>query len=112
MARRVCAEAGCPLITDSTRCPDHTRAKDKARGTTTQRGYGSQHQGARAAWQRRIDAGEQVTCWRPNCTERITGRTWHLGHDDLDRSITRGPECVRCNLKAAGRISPRAYRGG
>lgn len=42
--------------------------------------------------------------------DRIRARAYrattrHLGHDDHDRSITRGPECVECNLTAAGRAS-------
>lgn len=105
MAKRVCAEPGCPTLTATTRCPAHTRARDKARGTRQQRGYDAAHDALRAAWQRRIDAGEVVHCWRPGCHVRIVGRAWHLGHDDRDRSITRGPECIACNLSAAGRNS-------
>jgi len=99
MARRVCNVAGCPTITDGPRCDEHARPNANARG------YGSRHQGTRASWQARIDAGETVTCWRPDCDTVLTGRAWHLGHDDLDRSITRGPECTPCNLSAAGRNS-------
>ena len=107
MARRVCAEPGCPIVTDTTRCPTHTRERDKARGTTTQRGYGSAHQREAKAWQRKVATGARILCWR--CNEPITDPTdVHLGHDDNDRSVTRGPEHGRaCNLSAAGRISPR-----
>jgi hypothetical protein len=39
-----------------------------------------------------------VDCWR--CGERILpGAKWDLGHDDLDRSITRGPEHRLCNRR-------------
>lgn len=102
MPKRVCAEPGCPTITDQTRCTSHTRARDKARGTRQERGYNAQHDNLRAAYQQRIDSGEHITCWRPGCWTVLTGRTWHLGHDDHDRSITRGPECIPCNLKHAG----------
>ena len=29
------------------------------------------------------------------------GMKWHLGHDDNDRRVYRGPECVGCRLRAA-----------
>jgi hypothetical protein len=83
----------------------------KPRASTTQRGYGHRHQKLRARWQARIDAGETITCWRPDCSNRITGTDWHLGHDDDDRSKYRGPECVQCNLSAAARKT-NAIRSG
>ena len=110
MAKRVCAEPRCPELTDSTRCPAHTRARDKARGTRQQRGYGAAHEREAKAWRAKVARGELVLCWR--CGQPITDPTdCHLGHDDLDRSITRGPEHGRlCNLRAAGKarhgISP------
>jgi hypothetical protein len=111
MAKRVCLT--CPAIipagTRGGRCTTCNRAQDKARGTRQARGYGVEHQRLRADWQKRIDAGEHVTCWRPECGATITGTAWHLGHDDLDRSITRGPECIACNLSAAGKHNTLRY---
>lgn len=106
MTKRVCVEPGCPILTTTTRCPGHTRARDKARGTRQERGYGAEHDQLRARWQRRLDAGEVVHCWR--CQLRgvltvIDPKAWHLGHDDADRSVYRGPECVPCNLATSGR---------
>ena len=103
MTVRVCAEPGCPMLTRSTRCRDHERARDKARGTTTERGYGSTHQRIRAHLQRRMDAGETFTCWRPGCERPIDPTDWHLGHDDHDRTLYRGPECVPCNTATSSR---------
>ena len=103
MTVRVCAEPGCPILTRSTRCRDHERARDKARGTTTERGYGSSHQRIRAALQSRMDAGETFTCWRPDCQRPIDPADWHLGHDDHDRTLYRGPECVPCNTATSSR---------
>lgn len=104
---KVCAEPGCPTLTNTTRCTDHTRAKDKARGTRQQRGYDAAHDKLRADYQRRMDAGETHTCWR--CSRPINPNAWHLGHDDHDRTMYRGPECPPCNLATATRrISPRA----
>lgn len=59
-------------------------------GSTTARGYGAHHQQTRAHWAPKADAG-LVDCWR--CGRPIhPGQPWDLGHDDHDRSITRGPE--------------------
>lgn len=102
MALRPCLEPGCPTLTRTTRCADHTRSADRARGTRQQRGYDKAHDQLRAEWQRRIDAGRVVTCWRPGCGTVLTGRAWHLGHNDHDRTRYEGPECVPCNLRAAG----------
>ena len=107
MSKRVCLD--CKAITDrhpSGRCPECRRTRDKARGTTGQRGYGSAHVRLRAQWQRRLDAGEVVYCWR--CLTRgkhtrIDPKHWHLGHADEDRSMYRGPECPPCNLGTASR---------
>ena len=106
MARRVCAEAGCPVITDSSRCPAHTRARDKARGTRQARGYDAAHEAERARWQRILDV-RPVSCANPDCltpSVPIDPRSWHLGHTP-DRTTWRGPEHPVCNLTEAGRAS-------
>lgn len=59
----------------------------------------AEHRRRRAAGQREVDAG-RAHCWR--CGGRLTpGQPWHLGHDDYDRSIYRGPEHPHCNTSAA-----------
>lgn len=73
----------------------------RGRPTTSQRGYGTEYQRIRAQWKTRVDAGT-VRCWR--CGKYLNPVVpWHLGHDDNDRRIIRGPECVPCNLGAAAR---------
>lgn len=70
--------------------------------TTTERGYGHDHQVLREAWKPKVDAG-MVDCWR--CGEPIdpvAHADWELGHDDDDRSKYRGPEHWLCNRRAAG----------
>ena len=103
---KVCID--CPAIGDwkRGRCPTHDRARDKARGRRQARGYDANHTRTAATWRARVAAGEHVTCWR--CGEPITDPAdCHLGHDDEDRNITRGPEHGRrCNLSAAGRNKP------
>ena len=101
MARRPCIEPGCPVVTDSTRCADHGRARDRARGTRQERGYDAAHDALRADYQRLMNAGVDFECWR--CGDQIDPEHWHLGHDDHDRSAHRGPECVPCNLATKGR---------
>ena len=70
-------------------------------GATTARGYGTPHQRLRKVWAPKVERGE-VACWR--CGRTIhPGQPWDLGHDDHDRSITRGPEHRRENRATAGR---------
>ena len=102
--RRVCAQPGCPTLVDQGAyrglCPTHRKERDAARGSRTDRGYGADHQRARRAWQRRIDAGEPVRCWR--CGALVAGTDWHLDHTS-ERDGYRGPACTSCNLHLAGR---------
>ncbi len=84
----------CPTrpLTDhrSGRCEQCRRRHWQSRGTTAERGYGSEHERLREAWRPLGEAGD-VTCWR--CREPINpGDAWDLGHDDLDRSVYRDPE--------------------
>lgn len=73
------------------------------RPTSAQRGYGYKHQKLRKRVARQVARGEAY-CWR--CLEE--GKTkeeawispdsnWDLGHDDIDRSLYRGPEHASCN---------------
>lgn len=80
-----------------------------AKGSTKARGYGYQHKLRRKADEAAVEAGQAV-CWRcgrpivPMKILRRDGRmvsNWHLGHDDYDRSVYRGPEHERCNLRGA-----------
>jgi hypothetical protein len=101
MANKVCLD--CPNIGPwkRGRCTTCERVKDQARGTRAERGYDAAHIRESNQWRAKVRAGELVTCWR--CGQPITDPTdLHLGHDDHDRSITRGPEHGRaCNLRAA-----------
>jgi hypothetical protein len=55
---QVCAEPGCPELTNRTRCTEHDRAKDKRRGSSKQRGYDAGYRRARAQVIR-----EETDCW-------------------------------------------------
>jgi hypothetical protein len=107
MALRRCLD--CPRLTSRSRCPEHERARSRARGTTTQRGYDANHQRLRRKWQRLLNnawglgqAG--LACWR--CKQPILwDQPWDLGHYDNSR-ITAGPEHRTCNRATATRRRP------
>jgi 5-methylcytosine-specific restriction enzyme A len=42
--RTPCTYGGCDQLTDGGRCAEHKRKAEQQRGTSTQRGYGRQHQ--------------------------------------------------------------------
>lgn len=60
-----------------------------------------EHRAARKHYRSLLDRGVILACWR--CGKRIVPGRWHVGHDDIQTSLIRGPECASCNLSAAGR---------
>lgn len=114
MSMRVCAEVGCPVLVPPSayrgRCAEHRKERDTARGTKTQRGYGSTihdtplgrmtYDQCRTTYRDLQRRGQALACWR--CGRELD-QDWHLGHDDVDRRVIAGPECRPCNLAAAGR---------
>lgn len=77
---------------------DAYTGRDHAGASSTQRGYGREHQEERASWAQDV-AGGTVACAR--CGMRIgASEAWDLGHSD-DRTRWSGPEHRRCN-RAAG----------
>ena len=120
MASRVCLD--CPAIIPKSaykgRCRDCARRVDKARGTRTQRGYGSTilstplgtmtYDQARAVYQSRMDAGLTYRC-ACGCGQWVGSHLgssgWHLAHDERDRGVVVGPMVAGCNLSEAGRSS-------
>lgn len=114
MSARVCLD--CPTIGrfPRGRCPTCQAARDKARGTKTERGYGSTilntplgrmtYDQCRTAYQRMLDDGAVLHC-ADDCGARINPSLWHLGHADDDRTRIVGPLTQRCNTSAAGRAS-------
>lgn len=100
MVKRPCLD--CGTLTTKTRCPAHESQRNRQRGSSTARGYDREHERLREAWRPEVEAG-LVDCWR--CGQHINGRDqWHLGHDDNDRSVYRGPEHVDCNCATKGRV--------
>lgn len=102
---RVCSKPGCPTLTTDRRCTEHQAQYERDRGTRQERGYDAHHDALRAQWQAELNV-RPIPCWR--CKELIyPGYPWHLGHDDDDRTVYRGPEHELCNTRAAGRASHR-----
>jgi hypothetical protein len=103
MARlRVCAEPGCPELSDKPRCTDHTREVDRARGTRQARGYGAAHMRLRSNWKPKVERG-QVDCARCGLLI-LPGTEWALDHTD-DRSGYLGPSHRACNDSAGGKAA-------
>ena len=99
---KVCTVPGCPTLTRSSRCPEHAREQDRARGTKAERGYTTEHVRLRAELAPIVAAGRAV-CHR--CREPIApDADWHLDHTD-DRTSWLGPSHAFCNLSAAGRAA-------
>lgn len=68
-------------------------------GTTTQRGYGYQHQAARRAAIRNLRDGTPCArCGYP--MYRADAANLHLDHDDQDRRRYRGLAHATCNTRA------------
>ena len=69
---------GCPVLVTHGRCPAHTRSQDRARGTTTERGYDSHH------WKRlrerflreRCDCSSRPSALCPRCLGTGLRNAW------------------------------------
>jgi hypothetical protein len=80
----------------------HCDVCKRKRGTTSERGYGGEHQRARRGWAELIAMGT-VRCRR--CGELISHRDyWDLGHHE-DRSAASEPEHRTCNRATNRRTS-------
>jgi hypothetical protein len=89
---RPCLDCGTPTG-DGSRCPPCERTRDAARGTTTQRGYGTSHQRARRQHAAAFRPGQPCArCGRPIATLEQAD----LGHND-DRTGYNGLEHAACN---------------
>ena len=93
---KVCLEPGCPTLTERTRCTEHERAKDKARGTSTERGYDYAFEKAKCEPEY-VNANRCAECGEPFTEDNPkTG-----GHSIAIRNGGRGsqilPHCRRCN---------------
>jgi hypothetical protein len=101
VAVKVCLVPGCGRLQPESRCAEHRREHERARGSAAERGYGTMHRAERDRWALLVATGN-VKCWR--CGDYIASdSSWDLGHDDQDRSKYRGPEHQACNRATASR---------
>lgn len=97
MARRVCAQPGCPTITTRTRCSQHEREHDRARGRRQARGYNRDYDRA----VREMHASAPTNC--VICLQAFTPDNPATGgHRTAQRhggTTANGiePQCRRCN---------------
>lgn len=104
-AKRICGKPNCPHAAQGRYCDKHNAEYEAKRGTKQERGYDKSFRELRKRLDPTVKAGA-AKCWR--CGKPIPPNTeWHLGHDDNDRSIIRGPEHPLCNLSAAGKSAHR-----
>ena len=80
----------------------HARRDTPAAQARRRKYAGREHREAVAEYKRRQNRGEWLTCWRGQHLIPPTVRC-HVGHDDIQVDLIRGPECPDCNQKAAGR---------
>jgi DNA-directed RNA polymerase subunit RPC12/RpoP len=100
---KVCSEPGCPNLQAESRCLEHRRQQERARGTRQERGYDKAHDQLRAQYQERMDEGQVYDCWR--CGQPVDRTNWTLGHCDDNRSRYHGPECPPCDYATSGRTA-------
>jgi len=111
MALRPCLD--CGTLVDGSRCAACRSAKnrdrDQARGTSTDRGYGAEHQAERTEWEPRVATG-RVVCRRYPSGQCVApspfiapDEPWHLGHPDAACPAPKAPEHVICNVGAPRR---------
>lgn len=98
MAMRVCID--CPKLTTKTRCPDCERAKDRARGSAAERGYGREHRALRAELAPQAIGKTCHFCGEP----MLAGQALALDHTE-DRTGYRGMVHLSCNAADGGRRS-------
>ena len=105
--RRICPRPGCPNpITRPGACTDCRAADRRARGTTTEQGYGWEHQQIKARLLRTTP--RDTTC--PRCPLPLfNGEPIDLDHSD---TLAANPQSqadrlchARCNRAAGGRLA-------
>lgn len=105
-----CLEAGCGRpARKGPRCPEHSRERDRARGTSKERGYGFKHK--ILSVQERANAVGKPCCLCGQ--EMAAGEPLALDHTE-DRTGYRGVAHLSCNAAEgaarAGRSAPPASK--
>lgn len=94
--KRVCLEPDCPTLTTTSRCERHTRERDRARGSSSARGYDAQYR-------QQLKTPEYLNATHcAECGEAFTPDNPKTGgHSVALRAGGKGskilPHCRRCN---------------
>ena len=90
MLKRPCLERGCPRLSPTTRCPEHTRAHQRARD--------------------RARSGDPIRVFRRSAAWIRTSREYRAAHPDVcvlcgaTQDLTTGHVIPLAELLAAGRM--------
>lgn len=113
-ALKVCSKPGCPTLTPGGRCTPHQREADRARGTSSQRGYDAAWERNRAAYL--ADPQHRLCAIRgPKCTVLATVPDHHpVSRRDLIAQGVRDPDawhrlrpaCAPCHGTATAEHQP------
>lgn len=107
LSKRVCPTPGCPTLVSEGLCAECKRAKDKARGTRQERGYGAEHVAIRAAL---LPEAYGTRC--THCSDYMwPHQELHLDHTE-DRTAYRGIVHASCNASEGARRGNAARGGG
>lgn len=112
MSLRVCATAGCPELTEQTRCEQHRKAKRRAedarRPTAQQRGYDERWRKFRA----RFLADHPICGWHHGCLNAATD-VHHLdGHGPNGARGYDPTNCLQLCHAHHSRITSQMQPGG
>lgn len=97
-ARKPCSQPGCSELVDHGRCTTHAAQYEQRRGSSTARGYGTEHRRLRAKLAPKAVGKRCVRCGQPI----RPGQPIDLDHTD-DRTGYRGMAHAKCN-RTAGAI--------
>ena len=85
---RTCSKPGCgSLVAGAARCKQHQHHNAAREGTSTERGYGSEHQRLRLACLRRDDYRCRMCGWQPRLVEVLRGAGIEYGHEQIEAEL-------------------------
>lgn len=110
-ARRACPQPGCPNVTSGGRCTIHRRRSEQVRGSSGQRGYGSQWERRRADYLRRnptcrLCAGRAtVADHHPVSRRRLVAQ--RVTDPDAEQRLR--PLCASCHGRETAKNQPGGF---
>ncbi len=100
---RPCLEPGCPALSPNTRCPQHTRAKqrrrDAIRGTPEQRGYDGLYRK-----NRQLVLSQSRTCVYCGARATTVDHRVALRQGGTNDPSNLVPACIPCNSSRGAKL--------